>query len=233
VCHALSQQGLPKFDADWVWCLLGSLVTGWRFGERSISLKALQAIRVLILAGVALTVSPTALAAGPSREQVPLEAQITESAFQAFGRSVTAVFHVKASPKVVYGVLTDYAHMPEFMPMVEEVKTLESRPKGALVSFRVRYLRFFDIVEVDERTYEPPTRISWHAIQGPLKVSNGSWTLTPERGGTRVTYQTDVDPGIPLPSAMTGMLVKQGLPEFLNGVRLRAESGGTWKKLGR
>ena len=64
-------------------------------------MKALQAIRVLILAGVALTVSPTALAAGPSREQVPLEAQITESAFQAFGRSVTAVFHVKASPKVV------------------------------------------------------------------------------------------------------------------------------------
>lgn len=196
-------------------------------------MKAYRAILTLSLAGVAITTSVSALAASPSRGQAPWEPQITERAFQAFGRSVTAVFHVNASPKVVYGVLTDYAHMPEFMPMVEEVKTLENRPKGALVSFRVRYLRFFDIVEVDERTYEPPNRITWHAIQGPLKVSNGSWTLTPERGGTRVIYQTDVDPGIPLPSSMTGMLVKQGLPEFLNGIRLRAESGGTWKKPGR
>jgi hypothetical protein len=45
-----------------------------------------------------------------------------------------------------------------------------------------------------------------------------------------VTYQTYVDPGVPLPSGLTGLMVKRGLVEFLEGVRARIESGGRWLK---
>ncbi|MNS71629.1 Polyketide cyclase / dehydrase and lipid transport [compost metagenome] len=155
---------------------------------------------------------------------------VTDAPFRTFGRSVTAVYHIDAPPIAVFEVLTDYAHMADFMPMVDEAKPLAVRPNGATVRYHMRYLRFFDIVEVDERTYDKPRRITWHATEGPLKVSDGSWTLTPEGKGTRVVYQTDVDPGIPVPPAMVGHMLKQGLPEVLTAIRLRVESKGTWRK---
>ncbi|MFP5502608.1 MAG: SRPBCC family protein [Candidatus Sericytochromatia bacterium] len=157
---------------------------------------------------------------------------ISEAPFGRHGRAVSASFHVAASTHAIFAVLTDYDGMPEFMPMVEEAELLESRPSGARVRFRVRSLGLFDIEEIDERNYEPPRRITWQAVKGPLAVSEGSWTLTPDRAGTRVVYQTNVEPPVPLPAFLTGMLVKQGLPEFLVAIRLRAESGGRWLKPG-
>lgn len=179
----------------------------------------------LLMLGALLTAPPIARAAEPG---VPMT--ITDAPFQVFGRTVTATFLIAASPKAVYDVLTDYAHMAEFMSVVDEAKVLALHSKGARVSFRVRYLHFFDIVEIDDRTYEPYRRITWHAVEGPLKVSDGSWTLSPVGKGTKLIYQTDVDPGMPLPSALTGMMLRRGLPEFLHGIRLRAESGGKWRK---
>jgi uncharacterized protein YndB with AHSA1/START domain len=155
---------------------------------------------------------------------------VTDAPFRTFGRSVTAVYYIDAPPLAVFEVLTDYAHMAEFMPMVDEARPLALRPNGATVSYHMRYLKFFDIVEIDERTYDKPRRITWHATEGPLKVSDGSWTLTPQGKGTRVVYQTDVDPGIPVPPAMVGHMLKQGLPEVLTAIRLRVESKGTWRK---
>lgn len=173
-----------------------------------------------------------ALSGSPAAAQPADGIQVQDAPFGPFGRSVTATMYVEASPKAVFGVLTDYDHLAEFMAMVNAAKALETSPKGAVVLFKVRYMRFFEIEEVDVRTHEPYSRITWQAIKGPLKVSNGSWVLKPQGKGTHLTYQTDVDPGMPVPSALTGMLLKQGLPEFLTGIKRRAESGGTWKKPG-
>ncbi|MNS23312.1 Polyketide cyclase / dehydrase and lipid transport [compost metagenome] len=173
-----------------------------------------------------------ALSGAPVAAQTADGIQVQDAPFGPFGRSVTATMYVEAPPKAVFGVLTDYDHLAEFMPLVNAAKTLETSPKGATVLFKVRYMRFFEIEEVDVRTHEPYSRITWQAIKGPLKVSNGSWVLKPQGKGTHLTYQTDVDPGMPVPSALTGMLLKQGLPEFLTGIKRRAESGGTWKKPG-
>lgn len=155
---------------------------------------------------------------------------VTEAPFGTFGRTITAAYYIDAPPAAVFDVLTDYAHMGDFMPMVDEAKALRVDSNGATVSYRLRYLRFFDIIEIDERVYDRPRRITWHATQGPLKVSDGSWSLTPRGKGTHVLFQTDVDPGIPIPSALTGALMKRGLPEVLTAIRLRVESNGKWKK---
>lgn len=190
----------------------------WRGGTLLIRQTLTGAACVAVFGSAALGAEPT------------LAVHVDEAPFGHFGRSVTARFRVEAPPPVVFGVLTDYAHMAEFMAMVDETRVLEARPMGAVVSFRVRSMNLFDIVEVDERRYEGQRRITWHAIQGPLKTSDGSWSLAPDGRGTAVVYQTDVEPGLPLPSWLTGMLVKQGLPDFLDSVRHRAESGGTWRK---
>lgn len=187
--------------------------------------------RASILAGctlIGLYAGPGIGATAVSSDR--LQAVITEAPFGRFGRTVKAAFHVAATPTQVFGVLTDYEHMAEFMPMVDEVKLLVARPDGARVSFRVRYMNLFDLVEVDERTYEGARRITWTAVQGPLKVSDGSWTLTPKGAGTHVVYRTDVDPGFPLPAQLTSMIIRNGLPEFLEGIARRSESGGRWRK---
>jgi ribosome-associated toxin RatA of RatAB toxin-antitoxin module len=156
--------------------------------------------------------------------------QIMDHPFYTFGRSVSASLAIAARPEVVYATLTDYRHMPEFLPMVDETTLLGVTNGVAQVRFRIRCLNLFNLEEVDERTFEKNRMIRWHGIRGPLKISDGQWTLAPERDGTRLNYQTSVDPGFPLPSMLTGFLVKQGLPEFLEAVRRRAESGGTWCK---
>lgn len=186
-------------------------------------------MRLIATLGVlGMGVGPTvAMAAAPADRH---HVTISDAPYRTFGRSVTAQFYVAAPPKAVFEVLTDYAHMTEFMPMVDTVRVLKAWPNGAHVSFRVRYLNLFDIVEVDERHYEGIERITWRAVQGPLKVSDGSWTLAPRGPGTNVVYRTEVDPGIPLPSRLTGMLIQSGLPEFLDGVARRVESGGRWRK---
>lgn len=183
-------------------------------------------IGAVALVGVAFSVAPPVLADSPEGIQVE------DGPYGPFGRSVTATLYVEATPKALFGVLTDYDHLAEFMPMVNEARALESSARGATVMFKVRYARFFELEEIDVRTHEPYSRITWHAIKGPLKVSDGFWALRPQGKGTHLTYRTDVDPGFPVPSQLTGVLLKQGLPEFLAGIKRRAESGGTWKKPG-
>lgn len=155
---------------------------------------------------------------------------ISEAPFGTFGRSVTARCFVQASPQAVFAVLADHDRLAEFMPLLEEAKTLESKPGWARVRFRVRYLGLFDLVEIDERKFEPYRRIAWHATEGALRVSDGSWTLTARQAGTELIYQTDVDPGLPVPPGLVGHLIRQGLPELVESVRRRVESGGTWRK---
>ena len=88
----------------------------------------------------------------------------------------------------------------------------------------------WDVTHNARNTLAQPTLDLLRQIEGPLKVSDGSWTMTPQGKGTRVVYQTDVDPGIPVPPALVGNLMKRGLPEVLTAIRLRVESGGKWKK---
>jgi ribosome-associated toxin RatA of RatAB toxin-antitoxin module len=157
---------------------------------------------------------------------------LTETPFRTFGRSVHGQLFIAAPPPVVFATLTDYDHMAEFMPYVVDVHLLERASTRATVRFHLRYSGWLDVVEVDERQVLPFSRITWHAIQGPLKTSDGSWTLRAQTGGCQLDYQTDVDPGWPIPSTLTGLMVRRGLEAFLAGIRERVESGNRWHKPG-
>lgn len=181
---------------------------------------------LLLVGGAWLNPSETRAAGAPTDRSIG----ISEAPFQTFGRSVIGRCFVQATPEAVFEVLSDHDRLAEFMPFVEEARALETRAGWARVRFRVRHMGLFTITEIDERTLEPHRRLAWHATEGPLRVSDGSWTLAPRAAGTDLIYQTDVDPGLPLPPALVGYLVRQGLPELLESVRRRAESGGKWRK---
>jgi hypothetical protein len=109
---------------------------------------------------------------------------VTDRPFNRFGRSVTATFYVAASPHQAFAVLTDHAHMADFMPLVEDVKVLAAGPRTARVRFHLRYLRLFDIVEIDERRLDPGRSITWHATDGPLRCRMARGPSSP-RGRAR------------------------------------------------
>lgn len=170
------------------------------------------------------------LSALPSGAWAGEDLHISEAPFGSFGRSVSARIFVNAPPVEVFRVLTDYDHLSDFMPLVDRTTLLDERSGRARVEFQGSFMGVIHLIEVDERQVDPARRIRWHAVQGPLKTSDGSWVFSPSASGTELRYETQVDPGVPLPPSLTGYLIKRGLPDLLNNVKRRAESGGTWHK---
>ena len=87
---------------------------------------------------------------------------------------------------------------------------------------RIRYV----LRHVEER----PTRVTWSLDSGDaLKVSNGSWELTPEGSGTRARYSVDIQVAKPplIPQAvidrLTDELTRVQLPKTLEAFKARAE----------
>lgn len=147
------------------------------------------------------------------------------------GRSVTGKIRVAATPHEAFLILADYPRMTEYVPGVEEATVLASRPGWARVRFRIRGGFFVSFTQIEERTTVADQTITWHATQGPLKVSDGSWTLEPAAKGTAtdLIYHADLDPSMPIPASWMGSFVRQGVPEVLQSVRRRIESKGVWR----
>ncbi len=135
---------------------------------------------------------------------------------------------VDAPIDVLWGVVADYARYPEFVPGLHAIHV---RPVGAekhveyeldIGVKRVRYtLRMAE---------EPPRRLSWTLVSGDLmKVSNGSWDLTPEGARTRARYTVEVQVSKPplVPQAVVDRIADElnriSLPRNLAAFKARAE----------
>ena len=77
---------------------------------------------------------------------------------------------------------------------------------------------------------ERPRRVSWSLVSGEvLKISNGSWVLTPEGERTRARYSVDIQVSRPplVPQAlldrMSDQMTRVQLPRTLEAFKARAE----------
>jgi ribosome-associated toxin RatA of RatAB toxin-antitoxin module len=128
-----------------------------------------------------------------------------------------------------FDVVTDYARYPEFVP---GMKACRVKPGGAEkhieyeLDVGVRRIRYM-LRHVEER----PTRVAWSLVSGDMmKVSNGSWELTPEGERTRARYSVDIQVSKPplVPQALVDRvsdeLTRVQLPRTLDAFKARAES---------
>lgn len=155
---------------------------------------------------------------------------LSHEPYGAHGRTVSAEVYVAAAPSAVYRVLTDYAHMHEFMPLVTKVEPLSEGAGKARIKFTFKFMRLMDFAQVDEREFDPPHRITFRSVEGPLKSAAGVWRVRPEGSGARLSYRISAEPPFVLPGAMMEYLVRRAALELIDGIRRRAESGGAWKK---
>lgn len=135
---------------------------------------------------------------------------------------------IAAPPGRLFDVIVDYSRYPEYVPGIKACRVLPGAG-GRRVEYeldvgpkRIRYV----LRHVEER----PTRVTWSLDSGDaLKVSNGSWELTPEGSGTRARYSVDIQVAKPplIPQAvidrLTDELTRVQLPKTLEAFKARAE----------
>lgn len=115
---------------------------------------------------------------------------------------IDAYFSVPATQRETWAVLTDFAHMAQFVSNLQVSEVIEKSgdrmkilQKGktahGLLSFSFESIR-----EVEMRPYE---YIHSHTISGTMKKSEGTTRLVAEGNDTRVTYHSESISGVWIP----------------------------------
>ncbi len=138
---------------------------------------------------------------------------------------------VKASPEVVWRMLTDYGNLHNTMPKVVRSELVEELGKCKIIDqtgrsgilFIERSVHFR--LQVDE---EFPTRLHFRQLEGDFKVYEGEWFLEPAGNGTAegtlVTYRADVKPDFFAPPFLVSFVQSQDLPAILRSIRSYCEA---------
>ena len=165
------------------------------------------------------------------------------------GRRIVAVAEVEAPPEVVFNVVNDFDHYPDFMPYVIESRVLSRNGDSEVVAYNRIAPPF-----VAERDYPLKFRmtrgslanggvfrIEWTArpeaepeVEGVVRIrlNDGSWVAEPISGGsrTRLTYTLLTNPGGMIPDFVANMSNTVAIPKLFKAVMKRSvEKAGVEK----
>jgi len=118
--------------------------------------------------------------------------------------AVQARAQISAPVAVVWEVLTDYEHLPRFIPGIAKSVVLSRDGSRLLVeqSGEARFLVFSFPLEVRlEVTERPPQSISSRALAGNVRHMSGRYEIQPdaERGTVLLRYVGEIEPDFELP----------------------------------
>lgn len=118
---------------------------------------------------------------------------------------------VAATPRETWDVLTDYDHMPQFLPNLQSSKILSKSPtrlevaqKGGATHGPISIT--FDVVR--DVQLKPYSEIVSHVISGDLKKVDGTTRLSPEGNGTRITFHSESIPNVWVPPGIGPTLIE-------------------------
>jgi uncharacterized protein YndB with AHSA1/START domain len=138
--------------------------------------------------------------------------------------SFTLVREVKAPPEVVFDVMTDHRGYAEITPL----RRAELEREGDPAPNGVGAIRALHAVGPPLReevlAYEPPSRFSYRLLSGaPVRDHVGTVELTPQDGGTAVTYAVRTMPTVPVGGAAVVAVVKVAISQLLRGIVAESE----------
>jgi uncharacterized protein YndB with AHSA1/START domain len=130
---------------------------------------------------------------------------------------------VKASPEVVFEVMTDHRAYAGFTPMRKSELEREGEPAPNGVG-AIRVFHFAGPLREEVLTYEPSSRYSYTMLSGaPLRDHVGTVELTPNGDTTKVVYAIRTTPTLPLIGPLVMAVVKRVVTQLLNGVATESE----------
>jgi ribosome-associated toxin RatA of RatAB toxin-antitoxin module len=136
---------------------------------------------------------------------------------------VSASGTVHAGPAVVWKILTDYEHMPEFVPDLQSAKILARSGNEAIVEqFGVARFLFIsrDIHLVVRVTEQAMSAIDISMINGDMKIYHCRWEMSPiaETGGTRISYTGRLVPKFYVPGMLGANIVRSDVQHMMSAV---------------
>jgi hypothetical protein len=163
------------------------------------------------------------LAAPPGSHAAPADDDI-QVKVERHGESVTvhAQLSVPIDARQAFAVLTDYDHMKQFLPDLDESRILSRTRDGLLVrqAGKVRFGWFampFEYVRRIELT--PDTRLVSHIVSGSVKKGDVTTTLTTSNGRTLITYDSEAAMGVWLPFGIGNGAIAAHLRQDLDSMR--------------
>ena len=140
-------------------------------------------------------------------------------------RAVESIM-VKAAPDAVYAVAADFASYPSWVADLKSVAILESDDQGRplIVEFRAAAFGRTSTYSLRYNYSAAPGVLSWTQHVGDLTTKlDGEYHFDAVEGGTKVTYELEVELLVPLPSFVKNRAAQRIQAQALRELKTRAE----------
>lgn len=137
---------------------------------------------------------------------------------------------IEASPKEILDVIADVENASSWSPQYQSAEVIDTHADGRpkRVKMKVKAAGLTDEMEV-EYTFTDTTA-GWTLINSSqLKKQEATYTLTPQGDKTKVRFDLDVDPSIPIPGFLLKRTLKGAMETATDGLRkqvLKVKKGG-------
>ena len=136
--------------------------------------------------------------------------------------SVAARFHVPQTPAIAMAVLTDYEHIPAFMPGVITSTVIERAPGTVVVEQEAtsRVMMFSKRVQlVLEITEGTDTLRFRDRSNRSFARYEGVWRMCEDHGGAEIVYELTAQPSFEVPNFLLKRLLKRDSGQMIEGLR--------------
>ena len=141
---------------------------------------------------------------------------------------------INASPEEVMAVIANLEDYPSWSDGFTSVEIVSTHDDGGPkdVSFTIATPIGKDVYEIsyvwagnDSVSWSRNTDDAGKPKSSMMKRLIGSYTLTPQGEGTKVTYELEIDPKIPMMGFMKKKAASTIVDQALNGLKKRVEKG--------
>jgi uncharacterized protein YndB with AHSA1/START domain len=136
---------------------------------------------------------------------------------------VSGLFTVDASTAAVWAVLTDYDHIPSFVPSMRSSRVRETRGDGSVLVEQVAVGGMFFLTKKMRILLEVrpnPERLRFTDVgREDFRTYDGDWEVRRLTEGSSVAYHLLVEPSFAAPSFLMSRAMKRGARDLLDQVR--------------
>ncbi len=141
--------------------------------------------------------------------------------------TIRAVCVIPRSHKVVWRVLTDYEHLEDVIPVVEDshvignedgMTILQQQGRAGLWFFKRGFTVTFRVTEV------PMAYIGFDAFEGDFRHFKGTWQVAERKEGTWVAHKVEIQPRFYAPGWAIRKVARTIMTETIEGVIKRCLS---------
>lgn len=127
---------------------------------------------------------------------------------------------IEATPEEILDVIADVTSAPTWSPQYQHAEILDTyddgRPKR--VKMKIKAAGLTDEQEVEYSWTD--TTAGWTLIKaGQLKSQDATYTLTPQGDKTKVRFDLQVDPSVPIPGFLLKRTLKGAMETATDGLR--------------